>query len=705
MKIQQNSRFYMIALLLSLLANSSAAMKTPFNEKPGHWDKFQPELQTLILGLSTAPPTPAPQVNAAIGIHTLPIPENRSIVDSDGQVISIFELIIYGEDYKKVTDSEALIRGSKSRTILTYTDGRKKLFMPPASTEQIITLAGKIQSHGGIYDFGYYIENAHKKLTPLTRNEFCHCKLFDAVDFNTKQPVMTEEFYTDKETDYYRWHRPLMAEILVATLSEHSGILGQARKSGAYLFCLGCGSGDDIHACHQALAGLGIQPVSCGIENNSKLTACAINKYPKYNFIQGDARFPAKLIQQFKSDLKPTLVVAEGFLNRRVLPGYAVALRVLQELIQENQADLVIIGGMYNLLVNQRTISQAGWKAEHTMLKHPHPEKLYSTVFALHKPSPTEHIANIKAISLRRSRSGTFTTLDLSMSGLPITSLKYFIEKGVIEKGEEETAIKTVTQVDLSYSYLMEGQILKAIHLLLGFPNLKHVMVSGHELWYESFRKEMERLGKLRLIRREDNQYPEELPSFPPDLARLFGQKMPYSPVYVPRKKQPTEVTDPKPVSPVWHGDITASYLSDPSSLQAYHTQLANILTEHQLRLQTVLGNGECCLNAMAPQLGIEPAELASIMVNQLTVLQDEISNLFPHITGQNLNEIIDGLITGGWGDFSYAQLVAHIFDRRVILVHFNSQSGAVQFLVFNHDGTTANLPTCLKILTTTIYS
>ena len=243
-----------------------------------------------------------------------------------------------------------------------------------------------------------------------------------------------------------------------------------------------------------------------------------------------------------------------------------------------------------------------------------------------------------------------------------------------------------ITQVDLSYTYLDKHQLDQTINLLLGFPKLVHVMVSGFEPWYESFLQAVKSIGRFKLVLRKDNQYRHELPTLDPSTAKLLGQykTMPNERVYAP--PLPDQIQSPPKSTPAWTEDIDSGYLS-PELLPTYQKQLLDMLLGHNIQLQETTPDGLCFFHAMALQLHIHESELRAALYNHLAANQQEIQTNFPQFAGEQFTQLMAELLQGAWGDAGQAQLAAWVFNRRMILLYFHSQTGAVLVQVLNPDG------------------
>ncbi|MGI9274885.1 MAG: ankyrin repeat domain-containing protein [Endozoicomonas sp.] len=502
---------------------------------------------------------------------------------------------------------------------------------------------------------------------------------------------------------FLEWHRPALARLMTAALNDSPDLFSRAKQRGVHLFCLGCGSGEDVRVFHKALKQQGFQSQSFGIEILDLLHWNAIvdsgSLRNEVGFIRADAHEAAALIRKNRKGSGLTVVVAEDFLVHQVLPGPYDALKILHQLIQPGVADMVIISGVHHPLVNERIASAAGWSVEQVNIYHSKAITKYDyppnvggqarrSVPAYVLTHPNDRAAEWQKIeqrSLLRSQKVSSTenglqieqglqTLDLSLSGLPIQALKHFIKK---------VFSLNITLVDLSYSFLEEHQLDTTINLLSGFPALTHVIVSGHEPWYMAFEQKLAGTGQLRLLRRKDNKYRHELPSLEPDTARLLGlyKDMPVQRVEF-MSGQPRVFRD----RPAWTEDIDSGYLS-AHLLPRYHQGLMRQLSSHHIQLLPTPMDGLCFFHAAAIQLHIHESELRASLHNHLIINAETIQATFPQFSGTQFHQLLAELLQGSWGDAGQALLIAWIFSRRVILMYFHSQSGQVKVLILNPDG------------------
>lgn len=502
------------------------------------------------------------------------------------------------------------------------------------------------------------------------------------------------------------WHRPELARLTLAALEDHPELKQKAFTEGINLFCLGCGGGEDVRIFHRSMLGQGYDVHVTGIERLQFLcwngaSECNSIKDTTH-FLCADAQNSAELIRQNRQKAEGvTIVIAEDFLVQQVLPGPYSGLKVLHQLIQPDIADMVVVGGVHHPLISQRIAENAGWSVQEVPIYHSdavtpylvRPElngsvaSVSTPAFVLTRPDQDSELSWLKQRTLRRSTkiiadrnwfsgSQSFKTLDLSMSGIPNNGLKLALE--------EEMNI--ITQIDLSYTHLEEGQLDTTINLLLGFPKLVHVMASGFEPWYGAFLEAVESIGRFKLVLRKDNQYRHELPTVDPDTAKLLGQfkAIPNERVYSPSKQT---IHAKIPDAPAWTTDIHSGFLS-AELLPVYQEQLLKILVNHNIQLQETPTDGLCFFHATAQQLHIHESELRASLYNYIAINQVEIQTQFPQFSGGLFNELADELLQGAWGDAGQAQLIAWVYNRRVLLLYFNSQTGTVLIQTLNPDGT-----------------
>ncbi len=549
MKLHLKPKKIFTVVLIVVYANISlAGLHSPFNQQPKQWDDdIISKLQNLVSKLSLVDKIEkVPPINAAVDISSLKIPDTVNLLASDMKKIAAIEFIIHSTDFRLHTDQASRAKNTQTHVLCHFSTGEKKIFcIQPEHWCQWLEIVRDFPLYGGTYNAVFWYELIQQETvsreehdrrldselerikpqipryaTNLLRQQrqvhFAHLMSF--------QQVRDELNYTKDVKSFYHWHRTQISRLLMAALTNNSHYYELARQKGTCLFCIGCGSGLDIDAASKGLRQAQLAVQSYGIEINPQLVEKGQKQYLDYNIIHGDALNSAQLILQEKSKFSfppdaPTLVVAEGLLTREVLKGPYESLHVLHELIQEGVADIVVIGGLSSLTVNSEIATAAGWFATTVML---YPDetihnriKKHSSMLVLEKNSPAQQMSDIHARSIRRSRSGVFSILDLSLSGLPVLAVKHFLQQ------EGSRAIK---HVDLSWSYLTTSQIDELIDLMAGFPSLTHVTVSGFEPWYEAFVKKIKSADFVTLIKRTDNLYPAELPSFEPHIARLFRQ-------------------------------------------------------------------------------------------------------------------------------------------------------------------------------------
>ena len=501
------------------------------------------------------------------------------------------------------------------------------------------------------------------------------------------------------------WHRPQLARVLYAALEDHPELKQKALTKGINLFCLGCGGGEDVRVFLRTMQDQGYDVHVTGIERLPFLCWNGISECNSIKettrFLYADAHNSAEIIRQHRQKAEGvTIVVAEDFLVQQVLPGPYSGLKILHQLIQPDIADMVVVGGVHHPLLNQRIAENAGWSVQEVPVYHSdavtpylvRPELNQSTsistpAFVLTRPGQDVESSWLEQRALRRSTKissdgkrlcGTqsMKTLDLSMSGLPNKGLELALEKGM----------NMISQIDLSYTCIAEGQLDTTINLLSGFPELVHVMVSGFEPWYGAFLEAVKSLGRFKLVLRKDNQYRHELPTLDPDTAKLLSQfkSIPNERVYAPSRQS---VYLQVPSGPAWTTDINSGYLTT-KLLTDYQEQLLEILDNHNIQLQETPADGLCFFHAVAQQLHIHESELRISLCNYLALNKAEIQTQFPQFSGARFNELTTELLQEAWGDAGQAQLISWVYNKRVILCYFHSQTGAVLIQILTPDGT-----------------
>ncbi len=271
------------------------------------------------------------------------------------------------------------------------------------------------------------------------------------------------------------------------------------------------------------------------------------------------------------------------------------------------------------------------------------------------------------------NQDASFGSLDLSTLGLTNDALAHFLKHDENHK---------ITQIDLSYSYLEEKSLDKTINLLTGFPSLKFVMASGFEPWYPAFLKAMKTQGRFKVVQRKDNKYQHELSSIYPDTAKLLRhyKTIPNQRVYAP---ETADLKEPIFYPPHEH---ETGYLS-PELLPLYHQALQQLLLAHNIQLHSTPDDGHCFFHAVAYQLGLNTSDLHTVLINQLHANYDQVVTQFPAYAGEQFDQLIAELQSGEWADTGLARLLSWMFNKRVVILYFNSQSGQVSFQVYNPDG------------------
>ena len=699
-----------IALFFIFSAHlTSAVLKTPFNQEPEDWENFLPKLQNLInhtTPISTHPHPPP--INAAVDVSSLDIPDKYDLLSPEGGHLIRIEFIIHSVDFKQITDREDRNAKTQTNILCTLSTGENQLLsISKEQEEQWIKIIQDFPKYGGIYNSVLFCKSIHQDTVcreeydfrfpgeiaklqaaitrlgmQMCRNNQHSCTIDHLISF---QKVRDESNYTDDLKKFYRWHREKLSELLLSAVSNNQHVDQLVRYHGAILFCLGCGSGNDLESATSTLQTNGIDVQSIGIEIRPELVEKGLKQFPNYKFIQGNALNSAELILKEKSSRDigseiPTLIMAEGLLTRQVLRGPYESLQVLQELVQEGVADIVVIGGLASLLVNGEIATAAGWKST-TIMLYPdvilqNKSRKHDILIVLEKKMLEQQMEDIYSRSQRRSRSRAFTTLDLSMFGLPLSAIQHFLQK---------QEIQTIKQIDLSWSYLKKSEINQMLTLLSAFPTLTHITTSGFEPWYELFSEKAKALNQFILLKRTDNKYKHELPSFDPHTARLFGQYdgLPNRSVFKPTQSEITDKT-------TWTQDIAISHLAPPTQ-NLYHQNLLEIINDVQISLQATPKDGLCLFHSVATQLRITEPLLRASLLHHITHSQANIEQMIPAFSGEQFQVLVQELERGAWGDEKIAPLIALFYKKRVILIYPNSQTGSVNVSVFNPDGSGSN--------------
>ena len=706
--------------------------------QPECWSTFASKFQNLIdshslLGFSFISQTPI--INRAILSITLDIPDAVTVKTPSQSKVTRIESFLTSEDFIKVHDQSAQQKANKLTILLTDDKGKRRAYPVAQNSndwqslmDSSIILGAKVDNVA-FYPFAHHellaheYESAFQQHLPATGTAKTIGKILSSevlkgyagdAKVPTDSVYIEPDFRADIDDNidrdiflFMKWHRPELARLMLAALHDHPELYDRAKSKGVDLFCLGCGSGQDVMACHNTLKKQGIVSRSKGIEILQPLHWNAITHSRKElktkfermtcGFIRGDAEKPGKIIRANKDSNGLTIVIAEDFLVQQVLPGTYSSLKVLQELIQPDLADMMIISGVHPPLVSERIATMAGWKTQQVDLYHSgevtgywqrpkvgSSSKYYVPAFILTRENKeTERDRIFKRSWLRLAspvkaydKKQMPSLLDLSMAGLTERWLK---DIRITQWGQR------VTSIDLSYSYLDDNNLDRIVNLLLGYPSLTHVTASGYESWYTPLMDKLEAAGRVKLMLRKDNLYKHELPSLNPDTAMLLNHygTVPMQLRYNPLEGRPVQPTVKRPA---WTSDIDSGYLSQ-NLLSVYHPALIQLLQTLNTQLHETPADGLCFFHAAAMQLQLGEGDLRSILHNHVLLNQDSIIENFPQYAGEQFQALLSELIQGSWGDAGQAQLIAWIFNRRVILIYFHSQTGEVKILILNPDG------------------
>ena len=713
-----------VILMFYLFTNfSHAKLPSPFNiiEDPFRdteaFNIFHITLTILISQLTPIdqPVTPPP-INTAVGIFHLDMAE-RIPVKLRGISIASIDLIVHSVDFRKIQDTNQRNQHINYNIIITFVDGKQELFkIQDGENKQKWPkfACDFFPVYGGYLTHINSHRNVHKPLLPLQEyaqaivDNFTPETLAKLSKIDLQNPAELARFidcnshiknqfplHTMSELNYdataklfYRWHRSVMARLLYRNLQD-SKYLHAVKSSGSLLVSLGSGSGHDLRTTLKFFQQAGLSPHTLGVDNHPSLVKLGKKNHPHLHIIQGDALNAANLIREQKRKLNlplsaPTLIMTEGLLTRQVLTGPYQALQVLQQLIQEGVADLVVVGGLAPLLVNENIASSAGWLAQ-TVMIHRESDDSFHPALALARPDQDEQMQSIQKRSINRSRYKKFTTLDLSAFGLPLLAIRHFLQ---------QPEAKEFTLIDLSWSYLTNYDLDELIILLAGFPKLRNVMVSAFEPWIDTFTDKIKMFNQFQLLKRLDNLYINELPSFETWMARLLGQYngMPNEILFKSTSQQsPLTSSD-------WTNDIAVSHLNLEAQ-QIYSNSLLSLLNQTHLALQSTLADGMCFYHAVANQLDIDTSFLRATLLNHLELQQETISNDIPALAGEQLTQLLEEIRNGAWGDIKIALLIAKFYKKRVIVIYPGNSEGGIGIQVFNPDGTGSDtLPADLSL-------
>ncbi|MGI9274884.1 MAG: ankyrin repeat domain-containing protein [Endozoicomonas sp.] len=645
-----------------------------------------------------APPT-TPLLNLAVVITTLDLPESIDFRYQNGDKITRIESFFISDDFLKITEKKDRANANHLKILFTDTKGERSPYI-------------------------YYKGDPNHWMREMETTSLLGSRVDDSAYYPAIKPYMMEfpgpqrhpginaPFLWEGERDnylYMEWHRPVLARLMLAALEDNPEIKEWATREreikGVQLYCLGCADGKDMRVFHRALYEQGIESKTVGIDAEHSISQFGIQALYR-DPVMGKSKIPPMVATSTVQDFiprwrkvkkhydDPVIVVAEDFFGRTILPGPYTALQILQQLIQPETAEMVIIGGLHHPLISERIARAVGWSVRQVDLYHSKavsgfknppnigsPNRDYTPAFVLTHRKPNEQMKQVYERSLSRSVSLTssyplpFRTLDLSMFGLTNQALEYFLNHDEFYK---------ITQIDLSYSYLEEGQLNRTVSLLMGFPALKFVVASGFEPWYSSFVKAMEIQGRLKVVQRKDNKYQHELPSLDPATAKLLGhyKTTPNRLVYAPPMGRTSESK-----TSIYEQQEQATGFLQSHLIPHYHQQLLQVLSVHNLQLQETPADNLCFFNAAAQQLDLSTPDLQAILINYLQFNQAALEVAFPAFAGEQFHQLIAELQQGQWGHAGLAQLLSWIFNRRVIVLYFHSQTGQVAVQVYNPDG------------------
>ena len=657
---------------------------------------------------------PDPLYNQAVLLTTLDLPDAIDFRNENSRRIVRIESYLLSTNFIAVSDPEKRAKAQHYRIIFTDDTGKKTAYQIKGKADEWQKGMAQSAVLGARIDRTFFYKNAHFELLDLN--------LSSSDDFPQYTPQ--KKYWPSADTEYafvstssrdlgpnsdtniakfMKWHRGVIARLMIAALNDSPDLKQKALAAGCNVFCPGCGQGEDMFSCLEALKKVNIPASATGIDKNLEFIKTARKKW-RYNrnmqFLQGDASHLVEIMTDRRTPLTGgiNIFVAEDFLVHQVLPGAYVALQILHQLIQPQIADMVIIGGLHIPLVSERIALAAGWDVQQIEIYHSRAVSKYSSARSIeevadgfeesravpafvlkHQPEDLM-MEKVYQWSLRRSAAldstpGVLTTLDLSMSGLTVDALRHFLTH------QQKLSVRVI---DLSYSYIDEQQLSTVVNLLMGFPALEEVMASGFEPWYPALFKAIEAQQRLKLVARKDNDYRYELPSLDPETARLFGHytSIPAMEIFPPESTQVS--ASQKPVT-LQH-EYASGYLSH-ELLTAYHQQMLEVLSLNDLQLYDTPSDDLCFFHAVAMQLGMATSDLQATLINHLLFNQATIETEFPAFSGGQFQTLIADLEGGLWGSAGLAPLLAWIFNKRIIVLYFNSSSGQVAVQVYNPDG------------------
>ena len=518
-------RIYLFIGILFLTSSVFCGIKTPINQQQGDWEQYASFLQQKINTLQPAAckPDNPPTIRANIRTLSLPIPDHIILTGSDQEQITQLDIIEYAyppnPPYRNKDGMTYIcLQQEKGKTLFTIPNKEDRMLW--------LELRETLPEYGATLDNIFYdmTMGIDPKLSSADEQDLdqagCLCY------WKGEIPVQNEDTYAEDTEVFYDNHRPELAKTMIDAMRNNVDVYQRAKKNGVQLFCLGCGSGRDLDTAAKAIEKEGIRYKGYGIEYYKTLAKRGSDRFPQYNFIASDAQKPAQLIRSEKvasplnSDA-PVIVMAEGFLARQVISGSEAGLAVLQELIQENVADLVVTGSLSCPLINSRMAIATGWDVTPLMFHYPSnpfATEIYIPLMVLVRPSAGKILEN----SLQRFRQCKLQdfefTADLSMCGQTIQVLEHLIN---------HCETDTVQSVDLSFSYLNDsntiGQVEQVITILQRIPGLKQVILSGSESWYKTFLGRAKQAGCFKVAVRKDIGFNFELPVIATEMRPLLG--------------------------------------------------------------------------------------------------------------------------------------------------------------------------------------
>ena len=667
---------------------------------------FFTRLQSYIPTLETvSKPDSPPFFNAAVRTYILEIPQDTTLLSPSGQPISTVTFIQYSADFIAVTDDQARRKSEQTWIVLKDMNGERRLYRPD-DPEKALGIAEESIGFNAVFFSKAWSEGMHKPLLRLDayQNEMQNTTWRFQVDNAFRQYILSTypttpdggviiesilPFRCVSDERRYRDHIPLhdrmrkaLAELAVNSLKQHD-LFERAQAQGLYLISLGCGSGEDLQVFTEKLSGNEINVVSIGIDVSPELIADGGTKFPGFVFIQGDALAASKLIVQAKAgnplpDSAPTLVIAGSLLVYSVLNGSYEALRVLHQLIQPGVTDMVLLGGISQLLVTPWIASNAGWSVETTMyIDDPIPGGKYyipdSPMLTLVKQASDTRKACVRARSQRCSGNAENPVLDLSMDGEIITMLESFLEDG--NAGDFKV-------IDISWGHVTSKQIEHLTNLLHLFPGVSEVIVSLFEPWLPYVgTSSLQSRCRFGVNVRGDSCHKPELPAFDTDDAQLLGQSTELS---IGRMYLPVEV------EPCSQKSLSIPKLSP--DYRAYHEHLEKLLSQHNLKLKGAESDHYDLYHVVAIQLGITPETLRRSLSQYISLNKGKIQTMFPGLSGQQFQPFVSSVSDGAMDDMESIPVIATMIRRRlIVLMPDPSQKGEVMTTVYRPDGSVSN--------------